>query len=287
MTIAATLALGGGVLLAAPASAKVPKPKATPQILVRASSNPVVEVANSVIFTVVQVESNPANAGKAVTISSTQLFARCTAGPGTEVAPEWETFNTELTGPSGITIILDNDGNATVVFEGADCAPGTALIDASLDAPPFNTAVTKLVMEPPQVTPPGIKVFPNPEVEVGDGVTSTTANFNVASEADFVFMVETNPVYAEQGVTLTSDQLTERCGGGSFFEDSTDSGPAGALGPTTGIVVPSTVDNDGNAEFSFYGSSCAAGKSTVIAEVLNGGPTYSTQATILPPAVTV
>lgn len=271
------------------ASAK-PKPKATPQILVRASPNPVVETANSAVAVVIQVESNPSNAGTPVTISSTQLFAHCTTGTGTDPSPVFETYNSEITGP--VTILLDNDGNASVLFEGANCAPGSALIDASLDGPPFSTAITKLVLTPPQVTPPGVKAFPNPEVEVGDQPLSFVSppgdQFNVASEAQFVFYVETNPVYAEQSAHITSDQLTERCQG-SEWEDAADDVRIGSVFPfpVSGIVAFSPIDNDGNAVFEFWGNSCAAGKSTVIAEILAGGPTYSTQVNILPPAVTI
>jgi hypothetical protein len=129
--------------------------------------------------------------------------------------------------------------------------------------------------------------------------------FYGASDVYIVFYVEAPPVYAEQFVTITSDQLTARCGLGYVWEDSAGLSTTAALlaapgtaGPTTaaftattstthGIVVSTTIDNDGNAVFIFKGSSCAAGKSTVIADVQNGGPTLSTLYNILPPQVTV
>jgi hypothetical protein len=258
------------------ASAK-PKPKATPQISVTCSPNPVVETAQSIVNVVCQVEANPSFAGESVTLSSTQLASHCT-GP----TRGWETF-TGGSGPS-LTLVLDNDGNVTANFVSFNCAPGSALIDASLDAPPFSTALTKLVIEPPQVTPPGVHAFPNPEVEVGDNPTAATPN-NRESEAEFIFYVETSPVYAEQTASITSDQLTERCGlGFTYFPAS---GGGAFFPPGTGTVITGPIDNDGNSVFSFLGASCAAGKSTVIAEIGGGGPTYSTQVTILPPAVTI
>ena len=274
-----------------------PKPKAAPQILVTCSPNPLVETSTSLVQAVCQVEANPSFAGKSVSISSTQLGSRCAGGS------EFPVMNSGFFGsPNPLTILLDNDGNATVLAIGFECAPGSALIDASVDAPPFATGITKLVIASPQVTPPGLHAFPNPEVEVGDEPPTFTppvgTTFNTASEAYFVFYVETNPVYAEQVVSLTSDQFTERCGAGvsliSFsgaFAGLANSAlftfPTAPPIGTSGLVVVGTIDNDGNSVFIFAGSSCAAGKSTAIAEVGGGGPTYSTQFNILPPAVTI
>ena len=54
--------------------------------------------------------------------------------------------------------------------------------------------------------------------------------------------------------------------------------------PTTGSAI-SVLDNDGNAAFVFKGSSCAAGTSTVIADVLAGThPTYKTTFKISAPS---
>jgi hypothetical protein len=271
-----------------------PKPKATPQIVVTASPNPAVETGTSNVDSVIQVESNPSNAGSLVTISSTQFTAHC---PGAANNPIYVTILNgtplaPITGTNSITVPLDNDGNATVGVDALNCAPGSVLIDASLDAPPFSTAVTKLIIVPPQVTPPGVHGFPANEVETGDGGTGM-GPFG-ASDVYAVFLVETSPVYAEQMATITSDQLTQRCGLGFGWFDSGSfpavvvSGANGSTGPgSSGNVVEQPIDNDGNAEFQFFGASCAAGKSTVIAEILAGGPTYSTQYNILPPAVTI
>ena len=264
------------------ASAK-PHPAATPQILVRCSPNPVVETGRSFVQTICQVEANSTFAGKTVTISSTQLSSHC-VGLGLLVFGIFGTFSL-----GSIALTLDNDGNATTGVVGGGCAPGSALIDASLDAPPFSTAIAKVVIESPQVTPPGLRAFPNPEVEVGDNPAPNVGLplHNLESEVDTLFYVETNPVFAEQGVTITSDQLTVRCGLGFTWSNVAAKTVSIGPPPTTGVVLQGSLDNDGNSVFLFRGASCAAGKSTVISEVLAGGPTYSTQFNILPPAVTI
>jgi hypothetical protein len=69
------------------------------------------------------------------------------------------------------------------------------------------------------------------------------------------------------------------------------SDPAGVQTETTGVVAPpatGVLDDDGNAAFVFYGESCAAGPSTVIADVLAGThTTYTTVFNIVAPAPTI
>jgi hypothetical protein len=58
------------------------------------------------------------------------------------------------------------------------------------------------------------------------------------------------------------------------------------VSPSTNLPT-TTIDNDGNAVFVFEGTSCAAGSSVVIADVLAGtNPTYTTSFTVVAPAVT-
>jgi len=278
---AATIPIIG--LTAGGATAANPKPKPKPvtaQITVTVSPNPLVETSTSNIAAIVQVECNPTHcANKSLTISSTQLVARCMG------AVVYETlFNgsptTPITSTGSITLVADNDGNTTVVVTATNCAPGSALVTADLDVPPFNTAVTKLVVLSPTMTPQGIKGYPQPfEVEVGDGGTGQGGYGQ--SDVYILFMVEAPPVYAEQTVTITSDQLTARCGLGFRWENSSGALatpvagvnnmtfplPPAPPGVSTGNVVSSFIDNDGNAAFIFKGSSCAAGLSTVIADV--------------------
>jgi hypothetical protein len=110
--------------------------------------------------------------------------------------------------------------------------------------------------------------------------------FNAAvppSESDVytVFYVETDPVYAEQTVEIDSAQLADRCAPGTATWISND-------GSFTGSTATAVLDDDGNATFAFTGSSCAAGNSDVIADVLAGThTTYTTTYTILPPQPTI
>jgi hypothetical protein len=291
-------------LSALPAAAHKSHPHAGhPQLILTCSPNPVIETATSDIAIVCQVEANPVFANDTVTLASTQLTQHC-FGPTPGVTGRGVLYETLLNGsptgpvtsPNTITVTLDNDGNATVVITGVNCAPGTALMEVDLNSPPFVTATTKLVVQPPQVTPQGLHGFPANEVETGDGGTGQ-GNFG-ASDVYAVFYIEVSPVFAEQTVYITSNELTARCGLGFRWELASGAlatavtGVAAAITPSTGNVIESIgpalgIDNDGNAVFIFKGASCAAGRSTVIAEVLNNGPTLSTQFNILPPAVTI
>jgi hypothetical protein len=100
-----------------------------------------------------------------------------------------------------------------------------------------------------------------------------------------VFDVETSPVYAEQTVEISASQLESRCGQGWRFEP----GNGGPVVDQASLLTPSTtLDDDGNAVFVFEGASCAAGASTVIADVEAGThPTYVTTYTVVAPQVTL
>jgi hypothetical protein len=234
------------------------------------------------------VETLPSFAGDTVTVESSQLDASC-------FAVDYETLqvpggNLQSLPPvpyddqNQIGIVLDDDGNATVVVNGIDCAPGTSVISADLDSAPYLTALNTLTATPPVVTPEGLTVYPrfgglNQELETGD----TTAS----GESDIyaVFYVETSPVYAEQTVEIDSTQLEDRCGAGFIWE----AGNPPNVQPKyvyPGVDQQTTaLDDDGNAVFIFEGTSCAAGSSEVIADVEAGShPTYVTSYTVLPPA---
>jgi hypothetical protein len=124
-----------------------------------------------------------------------------------------------------------------------------------------------------------VSAFPATEVETGD---STTSGF---SDVYTVFYVDTDPVYAEQPVEISSPELEDRCGGGWRFEPSTGTAITQASGTT---VATGTLDDDGNATFVFKGADCAPGTSTVTADIVAGTqPTYTTTFTIDSPAVTL
>jgi hypothetical protein len=184
-------------------------------------------------------------------------------------------------------VILDDDGNATIYVFGSNCAPGSDVVEADLEAAPYYTALGTLVASPPVVTPPGVFGYPQTsgtvttgEVETGD----TTASGE--SDVYAVFYVETDPVYAEQTVELSSPELESRCGEGWTLESFTS-----GEGEPTGIVqapLPAVLDDDGNAAYIFTGLSCAAGTSDVIADVLAGDhTTYTTTFTIDAPQPTI
>jgi uncharacterized repeat protein (TIGR01451 family) len=233
----------------------------------------------SEVHAVIQVETSPSYADDTVHIESSQLQASCggtivfeTLQGGDTVNPRWST--------NSITVVLDNDGNVTVIVDGANCAPGTDLVEADLTVAPFLTATTILTVLPPQVTPAGLTATPNNEVETGD--TSVSGDSDVYT----IFYVETSPVYAEQPVEITSPQLQGRCLRGWRWEP----GSGGtAINQTSGATkAVGILDDDGNAVFAFKGISCAAGSSAVIADVLAGThPTYVTNYTIVAPQVTL
>jgi hypothetical protein len=232
----------------------------------------------SQVHAVIQVETSPAYAGDHVIISSSQLEASCggtilfeTLQGGLTTAPR-RSFDS-------INVVLDDDGNVTVVVDGNDCAAGSDLVDADLTTAPYLTALTTLIVEPPQVTASGVSAYPNDEVETGNSATSGE------SDVYAVFYVETSPVYAEQPVTITSPQLQDRCGQGWRWEPGMGSAVDQASGTT---VATGTLDNDGNAVFVFKGASCAAGTSTVIADVDAGTrPTYTMTYSVGAPAETL
>jgi hypothetical protein len=250
-----------------------------PLITVQIDPTPAVETDQSDIWAVVQVETSASFAGDAVSISSSQLTASCLT-----------TFFLTNSGGSGLisaSVILDDDGNATIWVEGDNCAPGTDVVEADLEAAPYYTALGTLVASPPVVTPSGVFGYPQTSgtVTTGEVETGDTA---ASGESDVyaVFYVETDPVYAEQTVELSSPELESRCGGGWTLESFTS-----GEGEPTGIVqapLPAVLDDDGNAAYVFTGLSCAAGSSDVIADVLAGDhTTYTTTFTIDAPQPTI
>jgi hypothetical protein len=258
-----------------------------PTIVVTVNPNPVVETSTSNFLGVVQVETSPAFAGDEVTISSSQLIATCPGALyfGTEQGQLGGDLNFVSEAP--ITVTLDDDGNATVIVNGVYCAPGSDVVEASLDSAPYYTALTTLVVAPPQVTTTGVTGYPNSEVETGEDMSIECEEIpgnpcmSYGSDVYAVFYVETNPVYAEQMAEITDNQLADSCGGGYQWYDS-------YTNPVDNTTPETPLDDDGNASFLFVGSSCAATTSQVVADVLAGDhPTYTTTYTVLPPQPTI
>jgi hypothetical protein len=266
------------------------------QITVNVAPNPLVETGQSEVHAVVQVETLPAFAGDLVNIDSQQLEASCHDGITFENLQNGGTVDAPNVQDNRIDAVLDDDGNATVVVDGVDCAPGTDVFEADLEVAPFLTAITTLTVSPPAVTPVGLTGYPQlsgiaQEVETGD--TSESGDSNIYA----VFYVEENPVYAEQTVEISSAQLEGRCIEGWRWEPGNAagvgvgpgySGPISGEGVNTGTKPSTILDDDGNAVFVFKGISCASGPSEVIADVLAGtGDTFVTSFTVNPPTPTI
>jgi len=264
-------------------------------ITVTVDPNPLVETGQSEVHAVIQVETSPSFAGDEVNIDSSQLSSSCEGVRYENLQDGGTTANPNETSDR-IDAVLDDDGNATVVVEAWDCAPGTSVVEADLEVAPFYTALTTLVTLPPAVTPEGVTGYPQisgvpSEVETGD--TSTSGDSNVYA----VFYVETNPVYAEQTVEISSSQLEGRCIRGWRWEPGNPrgqgtgpgySGDINGVGVNNGDRASTILDEDGNATFTFKGTSCAAGPSQVIADVLAGThQTYVSTFTVDPPAPTI
>jgi len=251
---------------------------APPNIIVTIAPNPLIETGTSEIHAIVQVETSPSFAGDPVFIYSQQLVNSCDPGSVYFYSSASGTLSVES--PNSITAILDDDGNATVEVSANDCAPGSSVFEADLVKAPYYTATTILVANPPVPTAAGLTGYPNPEVETGD-TTSGPNGPSGNSDVYAVFYVEDSPVYAESPVEISSTQLENRCGLGAVWS-------AGNDGSGTSSGAQTLLDDDGNAVFIFEGISCAAGPSTVIADV-NAGThdTYTTVYTVNPPVPTI
>jgi hypothetical protein len=242
----------------------------TPTITVSVTPNPIVEVGDSAVNAVVQVEALPALAGASVNISSIDLTNTCTSVAFNSIAG-----GLPPTGSNPASVVLDSEGNATVELDAAGCVPGTDVIEADVLTVPYKTATTTLTIKGPVDTPPGLTASPSKEVETG------TSGVGGDSDVYAVFTVETSSVYAEQTVEIQSSELVDRCGVGSEWvtNDGVYSDSATAL---------AVLDDNGNATFTFYGVSCATGKSTVLAEVEAGlHPKYTTTFKVKSPRSTI
>jgi hypothetical protein len=201
-----------------------------------------------------------------------------------------------------VILTLDNDGTADAVVSGTDCAPGTDIFDGSLLKAPFTTELFTLTVAAPNMTTAGVTADPASEVETGDTAASGD------SDVYAVFYVEGDPVWAEQEAEITDPQLEASCGGGWIWEPGNTTLIGGASSgnisgnpantgtafpnlPTTSNQEPfTTIDDDGNAVFTFMGISCAAasGGSTAIADIafnlVGSHPTVVGTFTVLPPS---
>jgi hypothetical protein len=235
---------------------------------------PMVETREGLVVTVLQVEASPSLAGNTVVIGSSQLQAACGGTIFLLSLQQGGTPTAPTVGIDTISAILDADGNASVVLDTDECAPGADVVEADLASAPYLTALSTMTVDPPTPTPAGVTGSPATSgATVGEVVTGDTA---ASGDADVyaVFTVEADPVYAEQAVEIGSAQLENRCDGGWFWGGA--EGSITGTGVNTGAPLQSVLDDDGNALFLFMGSSCAAGPSQVIADVLAGTDPTST-----------
>ena len=235
------------------------------------------EFANaSSVADYVKVSCNPEYAGRSVKVSATELFNRCSEKLEWVGRVEWPIL--KFLGLIGVgksvTLRLDDAGNTwAVVFAGPGCAGGESLISAHLEAPPFTTVTTGFTVLAPRVTPPGATVLPS-EITLGD----------LASSFGAIVEVEYPPVFAEDWVTINSEQLAARC---KIPPHLIWFGPnLHLLGFGAESSARVQLDNDGNAFAVVFGAfSCAAGTSDIEA-TLEEAPytTYTTKLTLAPPA---
>jgi hypothetical protein len=108
---------------------------------------------DSDIYAVFYVETNPVYAEQTVELNSTQLESRCIGGwtwdwgnAGAHKRP----VGTGIFGP--VSTVIDDDGNAVFIFEGASCAAGTSQVIADVTAGTHPTYVTEFTVDPPAPT---------------------------------------------------------------------------------------------------------------------------------------
>jgi len=100
---------------------------------------------DSDVYTVFNFTSSPGYAERHATISSEQLLKHCRKGI------VWETNSpiSPFVNSATATATIDDDGNATFVFNGASCAAGVYLVTATVGK---NTYTTNYDIDPPAST---------------------------------------------------------------------------------------------------------------------------------------
>ncbi len=228
----------------------------------------------SSVADIIEVECEEVYAEKYVHITANELYSRC------DKHLYWRTPGNGVGGPTGpgISVELDNDGNATaIVIGGPSCAAGESLIAAHLESAPYTTVTTGFTVLAPRPTTPG--VFATPSNKVEDETTSSVAT---------IVQVEFPPVFAEEYVNVDFSQLFARC----HQDNKTEVLQMDIYGYAALEVGHETervqLDNDGNGFFVLIGnSSCASGTSLIEASLENAPyTTYTTNFTIEPPQPT-
>jgi hypothetical protein len=240
------------------------------------SPNPLTETGEGEVHAVIQVSTNPDLFGDAVNISSTSLDALCPGGVTyTSIAPG---VTSPVVSADPITVILDGEGNATVMVDATQCAAGNAVVEADLVAAPYWSALTTLQILPPGDSAYGVNASPLAEIETGDTTGSGESDIYA------VFNVEAPAVYAEQSVEIEASELVDRCGAGSYWVSNSGTSMTDGTAAGSSSTWTATLDDNGNATFDFFGASCASGTSDVLADVKAGlHNQYSTTFTVIDP----
>jgi hypothetical protein len=271
---ACSLAAIAAVALLLPVSAAAARTRAS-SLVIHVSPNPAVETSGSEVWAIVQVGAGPALAGARVQISSPQLNGACAVPPAffSVGATLYEAITSVQ---NTLTVVVDPQGNGTVLMHAAGCAAGNRQVEADLLTAPFSSATATLTVKAPQTLRAGIAVAPNPETATSSTMASSTASLdgNV-----YAVVRVSSPSYPLQPVEVDAPQLPLRCAGGNFWAPFANPLP-GPNSPTeTG-----TLDADGNATFVFVGTGCVPGSSSMTAVVQAGThPSYATTFTVLAP----
>jgi hypothetical protein len=223
---------------------------------------------NSSVADIIQVGCNPEFAGQTVKITDQELSARCHGKLSWSVPFPYK----PVTGATIAKVTLDNHGNATVIaWGGPGCAPGETLVAAHLEEAPYTTVTTPFAIALGKETTEGVEAIPSSLIE--DDVTSSVAT---------IVQVEFPPVYAEQYVEVTAEQLYQRC---LIKPHLVWVGPDEKVLNKSGEGTKVQLDNSGNAFVVLLGGgSCASGPSEIEASLVKAPYTTKTATfTVKPP----
>jgi hypothetical protein len=205
---------------------------------------------------VIEVECNPEIYGtKAkLKIESYQVYSRC------EHKVKWYVPNKTTQGFQrseglGVQVELDPDGNATVaMLAGPNCTVGADnLVTVHMEQGPYESFTTSYAILPTALTPQGIKVTPDSQVE--DAYSSA-----------FATIIQTEfPGIAEAKVRIGSEELYHRCHLAPHLHwIGIDGSEKTEVSEVTGVPL----DNAGNGFVIVIGdASCAPGRSLIEADL--------------------
>ena len=243
--VAAVLVLVASALCAAQA-------RAAPFCAIHSSPSFVKDEPTESVADVVEVECEAALAGDTVELEAPGL---CTKYGGSVTwSPPYPYAPT--TGES-TTVTLTGAGDATVaLWGGPNCAQGTYVIMARLQAPPYNNFWTELEVRGPQVLSPGIYAIPATQTE--DKLHGSVAT---------VIEVSFSPYEFGPGapVRIRAPELYAACSGAPHLAWI---GPdANKLSGSAEEVTKVLLDLDGNAYVVLLGgTSCAPGSYLIEAQ---------------------